>query len=86
MDNGSVMMHINALASLLESLVERSIQDELGPADGKLYMQLCDTLNEYSKALERSFRESNSESERDTTGGTATDPGPEGDRPADPDT
>lgn len=47
--------HMCVVMNLLNTLVEKSISEELGPADGALYMQLCNTAEAWAKILERNF-------------------------------
>lgn len=70
--------HMNHLIDLCTELTMKTAARDLGPADGKLYMQLCDTLTEYAKGLENAFRKHNTnESEED-------DPESEGDKSSSP--
>lgn len=62
--------HLNSLASLLESLIEKSAYVPLGPADGNLYMQLCNTFESYAKTMEDSFRENQERGNSNTNGGS----------------
>lgn len=72
--------HIDLLSELLMSLVEKSSYAELGPADGRLYMQLCDTLKVYAEYVEETFNEGND----NTDEGTSDDTGPAGNQPPSP--
>ena len=47
--------HFNHMAELADTLTEKTAYTNLGPADGQLYMQLCDTLSAYDRNLENSF-------------------------------
>lgn len=72
--------HMNAMMSLCGDLTEKTAYTTLGPADGKLYMQLCDTIAAYAKGIEETFNERNEDSDE----GPSDDSGPEGDQPPSP--
>lgn len=47
--------HMNQMMQLTDGLTQKTAYTNLGPADGRLYMQLCDTLAAYAKSFERNF-------------------------------
>jgi hypothetical protein len=72
--------HMNEIISLCQTLTEKTAYVTLGPADGKLYMQLCDTIATYTKGLEETFNGRN----EDTDEGPTDDAGSPGDQPPSP--
>jgi len=75
--------YLKSLAEVFTELVAKSAVTSLGPADGKLYMQICDTLTVHAELLEEVFRANLRQVRRYPGGASQEDSGPEGDRPPD---
>ena len=76
--------HVNSLSELLQGLVDKSMAEDLGPADGRLYMQLCDFFTAHAEKLEAQTRAANEQFGNNTNEDTSKGPEPEGDRPSNP--
>lgn len=77
--------HMNQMMQLTDALTQKTAYVTLGPADGRLYMQLCDTIASYAKSFERNFdaRPPNNGDE-DPGEGPADDAEPPGDQSPSP--
>lgn len=61
--------HMDEWLELVMSFNEKMYNMELGPADGKLYMQACDLLTTYAAQLERSMLDEDNEPSKDSDNG-----------------
>lgn len=82
-DISAYLEHVNFLSDLFQGLIVKSMAEDLGPADGRLYMQLCDFFTAHAEKLEAQTREANEQSGRDTSGDSQKDSGSEGDKSSD---
>lgn len=70
--------HMDNWIELVMSFNMKLTHMELGPCDGKLYMQACDLLRAHAERLERMIYENG---HPNTNGEPPSNPQPEGDRP-----
>ena len=75
--------HVNSLSDLLQGLVDKSMAEHLGPADGDLYMQLCKFFEAHTALLEEQTRESIEKRRSNPSGDQEEDAEPEGGGPSD---
>lgn len=73
--------HMSQWIELIMSFNMKMHNMELGPADGKLYMQGCDLLTAHAKRLERMLDE---DGNSNTSGEPPSDAQSQSDRPSDP--
>lgn len=83
MDPKDYWEHVNSLSELLQGLIVKSMAEDLGPADGDLYMQLCKFFEAHTALLEVQTRESIEKRRRNPSGDQKKDAEPEGDRSPD---
>lgn len=81
---GIVFAYMKSLAELLQGLVDKSMYMGLGPADGDLYMQLCDTIKAHIKLLERNIRATDGQCGIDPSGNEKNNSGHESNGAFDP--
>jgi len=82
--NTNIYTHMEVVMNLLDTLVVKSVQSTLGPADGDLYMQLCNTTEAWAKVLESSFHANLPNQLGDSNANKEGNPQPESDRPDNP--
>jgi len=82
-DIDAYLSHVNSLSELLQGLVDKSMAEDLGPADGRLYMNLCDFFTAHAQKLEAQTREANEQSGRNASGDAQKNSGSEGDKSPD---
>ena len=81
----NMTLYIKSLSDLMQELVGKTaIGQELGPADGRLYMQLSDTLTAHAEMMETVFLENLRQLRNNLRNDTETNLGPASDQPPDP--